>query len=57
MSAFMALYYHRYLQGNDTVTRLSNTDLFKFITHTFDNRGKQTIKPDPEDDVLGYLVT
>ena len=45
MIQFVRDYYHKFLQGNDTVTQLSNTDFFKFLTFTFDQRGKQTLTP------------
>ena len=45
MNQFMRDYYHKYLQGNDTATKLSNTDFFRFLISTFDKRGNETIRP------------
>lgn len=40
MKQFMADYYNLYLQGNDTVTQLSNNDLFKYTIINFDQKAK-----------------
>jgi len=36
----MSDYYYQFLQGNDTVTQLSNTDFFKYVITLFEQRAK-----------------
>ena len=36
-------YYFLYLQGNDTVTQLSNTDFFNRLVFLLDERAKQLL--------------
>jgi hypothetical protein len=40
MTAFMQDYYFTFLQGNDTVTQLSTTDLFSHFIFTLEERAR-----------------
>lgn len=40
MRDFMRDYDYVYGYGNDTVVQLANTELFRKLTHLFDNRAK-----------------
>jgi hypothetical protein len=55
MKSFLRDYYHLHLQGNDTVTQLSNTEFFKFLTFTFDERAKYGLNASYSKELSLYL--
>ena len=55
MKKFMGDYYNLYLQGNDTVTQLSNNDLFKYTIVSLDEKAKQLLGQGSPN--FGFLQT
>lgn len=55
MQSFLRDYYHLHMQGNDTVTQLSNTEFFKFMTYTFDERAKYGLNASYSKELSLYL--
>ena len=50
-------YYFLYLQGNDTVTQLSNTDFFNRLVFLLDERAKQLLGVSSNPSLSQFLLT